>query len=195
MSMKFNIEKFDRQVNLSLWQLKIKATLVQSGCHKALKGASKKPSGMTDDQWEEIDLKAFSIIHLWLKLESLNYMTKSVTNRLLLISRLHDLSLEEGKPLETYLDKFFSIITDWQNIDVEIHDEDVAIRLLCSILPSYKHFRDTLLCSRDDMSLQEVKDVLTHRHLIDNKLINKSNNSAQTNALVARSWWKEFWQE
>ena len=38
---------------------------------------------------------------------------------------------------------------------------------------------------RDDLSPQDVKDVLTQRDLIDNKLFNKSNYPSQTNALVA----------
>ena len=164
----------------------MKAILVQSGCHKALEGVSKKSSGMPNDKWEEVDLKALSaiqlclynevlrkvakettVVSLWLKLESL-YMTKSVTNRLLLKSRLHDLSLEEGKPLESHLDVFFTIIMHLQNIDVKIDDhEDMAIRLLYSLLPSYKRFRDTLFYGRDDLSLVDVKEVLTQRDLID----------------------------
>ena len=68
-------------------------------------------------------------------------MEKSVTNRLLLKSRLYDLRLQEGKAMKPYLDEFYSIIMDLQNIDVKIDDEDFAILLLCSICPSYKHFR------------------------------------------------------
>ena len=60
-----------------------------------------------------------------------------------------------------------------QNIDVDIDDEDMAIRLLYPLLPSYKHFRDTLLYGKDDLILQDVKDALTHRDLVDNKLVNK----------------------
>ena len=60
------------------------------------------------------------------KLESL-YMAKSVTNRLLLKSRLHDLRLEEGKPLKPHLDEFYSIVMDLQNIVVKLDDEDLAI--------------------------------------------------------------------
>ena len=96
MSMKFDIEKLDMQVKFCLWLSKMKDVRVQSGCHKALEGASKK----------------------------------SVINRLLLQSRLHDLSLEEGIPLESQLDELFSIIMNLQNIDVEIDDEDITIRLL-----------------------------------------------------------------
>ena len=74
-------------------------------------------------------------------------------NRLLLKCRLHDLSLEEGKPLESPLDEFFSIIMDLQNVDIEIDNEDIFIRLLCSLPPSYKRFWDTLLYGRDNLSL------------------------------------------
>ena len=77
--MKFDIEKFDRQVNFGLWKLKMKVILVQSGCHKALEGASKKPSGMTDDKWEEIDLKALSAIKLCLSNEVLREVAKETT--------------------------------------------------------------------------------------------------------------------
>ena len=45
------------------------------------------------------------------KLESL-YMAKSVTNRLLLKSRLYDLPLGEGKPLKPHLDEIYSLVMD-----------------------------------------------------------------------------------
>ena len=49
-------------------------------------------------------------------------MAKSVTNRLLLKSRLYDLRLEEGKPLKPQLDEFYSIVMDLQNIEVKLDD-------------------------------------------------------------------------
>ena len=48
---------------------------------------------------------------------------KSVTNRLLLKSRLYDFRLQEGKPMKLHLDEFYSIIIDLQNIDVKVDDE------------------------------------------------------------------------
>ena len=69
-------------------------------------------------------------------------MGKSVTNRLLLKSRLYGLRLEEGKPLISYLDEFYSIVMDLQNIDVKLDEEYLAIYLLCSLPPSYKHFSE-----------------------------------------------------
>ena len=84
---------------------------------------------MSEAKWEEMDAKALSAIQLylsnevlrevvkettfkgiWERLESL-YMSKSMTNWLLLKSRLYDLRLEEGKPPKTHLDEFYSIVT------------------------------------------------------------------------------------
>lgn len=39
---KLDIEKFNRNTNFSLWQVKMKAILIQNGVHKALKKEKKK---------------------------------------------------------------------------------------------------------------------------------------------------------
>ncbi len=61
-SMKLDIEKFDNSVNFGLWQVKMKAILIQNGVHKALESEDKKPIGMSDTKWEEMDAKALSAI-------------------------------------------------------------------------------------------------------------------------------------
>ena len=101
---------------------------------------------------------------IWEKLESF-YMAKSVTNWLLLKSRLYDLRLEEGKLLKPHLDEFYSIVMDLQNIDVKLDGEDLTIYLLCSLPPSYKHFRETLLYGRDNLSSDDVKKCLDPKRL------------------------------
>ena len=40
--------------------------LVQQGLHKTLQGKSAKPVGMSNEDWEEMDLKAVSTIQLCL---------------------------------------------------------------------------------------------------------------------------------
>ena len=44
---KLDIEKFDRSVNFGLWQVKMKAILIQNGVQKAIDGVDKMPERMT----------------------------------------------------------------------------------------------------------------------------------------------------
>ena len=60
-------------------------------------------------------------------------MTKSVANRLLLRSKLHDIHVEEGSSLKSHIEEFDSIVMDLSNLDVNLDDEDLAIKLLCAL--------------------------------------------------------------
>jgi hypothetical protein len=92
---KFEVEKFSGKNNFELWKLKMQDLLVQQGLQKTLVGKSKKPTSMIEWEWEYLDAKSLSTIHLcladeflfnivgedatsslWSKLKSL-YMTKS----------------------------------------------------------------------------------------------------------------------
>uniref|UniRef100_A0A2N9G8B6 CCHC-type domain-containing protein n=1 Tax=Fagus sylvatica TaxID=28930 RepID=A0A2N9G8B6_FAGSY len=50
--------KFDGTGNFGLWQRRLKDLLVQQGLVKALYGKTKKLEKLTDDEWEELDMKA-----------------------------------------------------------------------------------------------------------------------------------------
>ena len=152
---KFDVEKFDRKINFSLWQVRMRVILVKNEVQKAL---GVRANGMTDTRWEEIDEKARSVIQLslanevlrevisekttkalWEKLESL-YLKKTLTNKLYKKQCLYSLRMSEGTSLTSHIDEFESIIMDLQNLDVTIDDEDKALLLLCSLPHSYRHF-------------------------------------------------------
>ena len=59
---KVDVVKFEGTGNFGLWQKRVKDLLVQQGLVKALYEKAKKPETMTDDEWEELDMKAFSTI-------------------------------------------------------------------------------------------------------------------------------------
>ncbi|KAL5781745.1 hypothetical protein ACOSP7_006774 [Xanthoceras sorbifolium] len=198
---KFEVVKFDRKINFTLWQVRMRAVLVQSGVQKALKGV--KPADMKDADWEDIDEKARSAIQLslsdevlrevisekttkelWEKLESL-YLKKTLTNKLYKKQCLYSLRMSEGTSLGSHIDEFESLIMDLQNLDVNIEDEDQALLLLCSLPSSYRHFRETMLYGKDTISLKDVKTALETKEKIDHDITGQSSNS-QAQGLYAR---------
>uniref|UniRef100_A0A2N9I8F7 Integrase catalytic domain-containing protein n=1 Tax=Fagus sylvatica TaxID=28930 RepID=A0A2N9I8F7_FAGSY len=143
--------KFDGTGNFGLWQRRVKDLLVQQGLVKALYGKTKKPEKMTDDEWEELDMKAVSTIRLlladevmydvmeenstagiWLNLEK-RYMSKSLTNKLHLKQKLYGLKMTEGADLRQHINTFKQIISDMLRIDIKFEDEDKAMMLLTSL--------------------------------------------------------------
>jgi len=162
-TMKVDIEKFDGNINFSLWQVRMLAVLTQNGLKKALFGKSKKPATMSEDEWNEMDDKALTAIQLnlsndvlqevlsektsadlWVKLEEL-YLTKSLANRLVLKQRLFSLRMSEGTSIKAHISEFISLVNDLKNVDVKVEEEDQAMLLLCSLPSSFKHFRETII--------------------------------------------------
>ena len=80
-AMKLDIEKFDRSVNFGLWQVKMRAIIIQNGVQKAIDGVDKMPEGKTAAKWEEIDSKALSAIQLCLSNEVLREVVKETTTK------------------------------------------------------------------------------------------------------------------
>ena len=109
---------------------------------------------MTEDEWEDLDAKALSIICLclvddflfnivgetlatilWKMLESL-YMTKSVTIITYLKRQLYGMRMKEGMKIAYHLNVFNTFICQLSSMDVKIDDEDKAVNLLCTLLES-----------------------------------------------------------
>lgn len=204
MSAKIEIEKYDRNVNFGLWQVKMRAVLVQQGVSKALKGKQSLPDTMTEEDKEDMDEKALTsiqlclsnevlreVVHektatdLWQKLETL-YLTKTLANRLHLKQRLFMLRMSEGTSIKSHVDVFNSILMDLENLDIKVEDEDQALLLLCSLPPSYKHFRETLIYGRDEITMDDVKSSLFSKDLLDKELTHPSTSKENVEALYAR---------
>ncbi|KAL5796950.1 hypothetical protein ACOSQ2_001770 [Xanthoceras sorbifolium] len=121
---KFDIEKFDRNMSFTIWQVKMRAILIHN------------------EVMQEKTAK-----DLWDKLESL-YVTKNLTTKLVAKHRLYTLSMAEGASIKSHIDEFSTILMNLENMEISYDDEDQALMLLRSLPPSYKHFRDTLIYSR-----------------------------------------------
>ncbi|KAG6433809.1 hypothetical protein SASPL_105426 [Salvia splendens] len=200
---KTSIEKFDRNVNFSMWRLKMEAILIQDGCELALQGVEEKPSEMTLQEFAELDKRARSGIILNLAYEVLAevaaettakgmwdslkaiYMKKTMENRLYLKQKLYSLRMTEGTSIISHLDRFDSVIIDLENVDVKVSEEDQAILLLCSLPPSLKHFRDTMIYGKDTISYSSVKSALKSKEQIDRDITGESS-SGQAEGLFVR---------
>ncbi|KAI0527473.1 hypothetical protein KFK09_003074 [Dendrobium nobile] len=197
---RFEIDKFKKKNDFSLWRIKMKALLVHQGLSDAI--FEENLAAFTDmAKAREIQLKAHSIsllslgdevlrevakegttLEVWRKLESI-YMKKSLTNRLLLKKQLYTLQMEETKELRNHLDDFNKLILDLKNVDVTIDEEDQGIILLSSLLKTYENIVDTMLYGKQTLTLTEIKSVLMSKD-VQRKSEQKEDNSGSI--LIAR---------
>ncbi|KAG8501651.1 hypothetical protein CXB51_004782 [Gossypium anomalum] len=171
-SLKYEIPLLDRNTRFALWQIKMQAVLAQMDLEDALLGIDKMPSTLTDEEKKRKDRKALTQLHLhlsneilqdvmkektaaalWKRLEQI-CMSKTLTSKLHMKQRLYAHRLEEGASA----------------MEVQYDKEDLGLILLCSLPPSYSTFRDTILYSRESLTVDEVYDSLTSydkmKHLV-----------------------------
>uniref|UniRef100_A0A2N9J6A9 Integrase catalytic domain-containing protein n=1 Tax=Fagus sylvatica TaxID=28930 RepID=A0A2N9J6A9_FAGSY len=137
--------KFDGTGNFGLWQRRVKDLLVQQGLVKALYGKTKKPEKMTDDEWEELDMKAVSTI-------------RTITGRRSHV-RCHGGELNCRDLVESR-EKIYVQIPHEQTASKAKVDEDKAMMLLTSLPASYEHLVTTLLYGKETLELEEVSGAL-----------------------------------
>ncbi|KAG8478589.1 hypothetical protein CXB51_028432 [Gossypium anomalum] len=68
---------------------------------------------------------------------------------------------KEGASVHEHLTVFKEILSNLEAIEVQYDKEDLGLILLCSLPPSYTTFRDTILYSRESLTVDEVYDSLT----------------------------------
>ncbi|GKC36843.1 zinc finger, CCHC-type containing protein [Tanacetum coccineum] len=167
---RFDIEKFDGKNDFGLWQIKMRALMVQQGCDAALETL---PADIGTGEKATLMKKAYNTLILCVgdrvlrdvtKLTSL-YMTKSLENILYLKKKLYTCYMSPGTKLGDHIDEFNKLILDLANIDIEIEDEDQALMLLTSLPSSYENFVETLLYGRESLTMKDVLATLNSREL------------------------------
>ncbi|GJW19531.1 hypothetical protein Tco_0026967, partial [Tanacetum coccineum] len=152
---RFDIEKFDGKNDSGLWQIKMRALMVQHGCDVALeilpidmqageKAALMKKAHSTliiclEDRVLWYVTKETYAAGIWTKLTSL-YMTKSLTNR-------------------QYLKKLY---TYYMSSSTKL---DQALMLHTSLSSSYENSLETLLYGREYLTIEDVPATLNSREL------------------------------
>ncbi|KAG8490339.1 hypothetical protein CXB51_015583 [Gossypium anomalum] len=187
-SLKYEIPLLDRNTRFALWQIKMQAVLAQIDLEDALLGIDKMPSTLTDEEKKRKDRKALTQLHLhlsneilqdvmkektaaalWKRLEQI-CMSKTLTSKLHMKQRLYAHRLEEGASVHEHLTVFKEILSNLEAMEVQYDKEDLGLILFCSLPPSYSTFRDTILYSRESLTVDEVYDSLTSydkmKHLV-----------------------------
>ena len=78
---------------------------------------------------------------------------------------------------------FTEIVANLETMEVKYDEEDLRLIWLCSLASSYKTFRDSILCSCDTLTLEQVYETL-HLKERTKQLVNGSK--AKVEGLVAR---------
>ncbi|KAG8503825.1 hypothetical protein CXB51_001964 [Gossypium anomalum] len=187
-SLKYEISLLDRNTRFALWQIKMQAVLAQMDLEDSLLGIDKIPSTLTDEAKKRKDRKALTQLHLYLSNEILQdvmkekttavlwkrleqiCMLKTLTSKLHMKQRLYAHRLEEGASVHEHLTVFKEILSNLEAMEVQYDKEDLRLILLCSLPSSYSTFRDTILYSRESLTVDEVYDSLTsydkRKHLV-----------------------------
>ncbi|KAK1649736.1 hypothetical protein QYE76_067541 [Lolium multiflorum] len=203
-SLKFDLPQLDYTTRFSLWQVKMRAILTQSSdLDEALDGFGKKDAKTWIDEEKRKDRKAFSLtqLHLfnnilqevlseksaaalWLKLESI-CMSKDLTSKMHMKMKLFSHKLQEGASMMNHLSTFREIVSDLLSMEVKYDDEDLALILLVLLPNSFANFRDTLLYSRDELTLVEVYEALQQREKMKS-MVHAEGSSSKAEALQVR---------
>jgi hypothetical protein len=212
-SLKFGIERFDRRMNFGLWQIQVKDILIQSRLHKMLKsipassssdGAEK--SGISDKDWEDLDLRAVSSIRLclaknvlanvqrtsmakelWEKLEEM-YQTKRISNQVYLKEQFHTLRMTEGAAISNHLSVLNGIVFELETLGVKMNDEDKALRLILSLSSFYEHMRPIFIHGKVKILFSEVTSKLLSK---ERRLSDGQNSKLESSELIVANWKKK----
>ncbi|GJU42381.1 putative polyprotein [Tanacetum coccineum] len=196
-SFKYDLPLLDRDSGFSLWQVKMRALLAQMDLDDALLGHDKMPSSWTRDDKKRKDRKALSHIHLHLSNNILQEvltkktaleqicMTKDLTSKMLLKQKLFSHKLQEGGSMMDHLQVFKEIVSNLQSMEIKYDGEDLGLILLCSLPSSYSNFRDTILYSRDTLTLEEVYEALHAKEKLKH-MVSSEGSSSQAEGLIIR---------
>jgi hypothetical protein len=201
--MKYDIPLLDHDTRFSLWQVKMRAVLSQADLDDALDKFGNKNSDSWSEEEKRRDRKALSQIHLhlsnnilqevlqektaaalWLQLESI-CMSKDLTSKMHLKMKLFLHKLQEGGSVPNHLTVFKYIVSDLQAMKVKYEDEDFGLILLCSLPSSFANFRDTILYSRDTLTLNDVCEALQAKEKMKH-MVSSDGSASNGEALAAR---------
>ena len=87
-------------------------------------------------------------------------MLKDLTSKIHVNMKLFMHKMQEGGSVMNHLSIFKEIAADLLSTEVKYYDENLALLLLCSLPGSFTNSRDSILLSRNQLTLAEVYEAL-----------------------------------
>nr|AAC62132.1 copia-like retroelement pol polyprotein [Arabidopsis thaliana] len=91
----------------------------------------------------------------WATLDKL-YLVKSLPNRVYLQLKVYNYRMQDSKTLEENVDEFQKMISDLNNLQIQVPDEVQAILILSALPDSYDMLKETLKYGREGIKLDDV---------------------------------------
>ena len=198
-SSRIEIEKFNGQ-NFELWKLKMEDLLVDKEQWAAVDPGT-KPTSVSTEDWEKLDRKVRSTIHIclsysvllnvsredsgkkqWEKLGNL-YQSKSLVNKLFLRKKLYHLRMEDGDSVTDHLNVFNTLVSQLVSVDIKMEEEDKCITLLCSLPDSWDNL--VVAIGSSTKSALKFEDIVSS--LLLEEMRRKSMESQNGDVLSVRS--------
>jgi hypothetical protein len=165
-------------------------------------GPGTKLVSMSTEDWEKLDRKVRSTIHLclsdsillnvyredstkklWEKLGNL-YHSKSLVNKLFLLKKLYHLRMEDGDSMTDHLNVFNTLVSQLIFVDINMEEEYKCITLLCSLPDSWDNL--VVAIGSSTKSTLNFEDIVSS--LLSEEMRRKFMENHSTDALSMRSF-------
>jgi hypothetical protein len=199
---RFRVEKFNGQ-NYQLWKMQMEDYLYQRDLYLPLSGKTKKPTSMTDTEWDILDRKALGTIRLCLAASVAFNISKETTteglmsalaklyekpsasNKVFLMKRLFNMKMSEGGSVADHLNEFNTVTSQLSSVGVTFDDEVRALLFLCSLPESWNGLVMAISNSVSGSSTLKFDDVVGA--ILSEEMRRKSSGETSGNALTAET--------
>jgi len=180
--------------NFALWKSQMEDILVLKDQYFLIESITKKPSSMTNEEWNKLDRKAIETIHqylaknvyfnvfgektaegLWKKLHDL-YEKNTTSNKVFLMKRLYNIKMKEGASVAEHLNAFNIITNRRASVKIILDDEIRAILLMCSMPDSWENLIVAMSTSTnigtlkfDDVNSSLMNEELRRKSIAENQ--------------------------
>ena len=108
--------------------------------------------------------KCNTALEAWELLDKL-YMSKTLPNRVHAQLKVYSFKMQEAKTIDQNVDDFLKLVTDLNNLNIEVPEEVQAILLLNALPSRYESLRETLKYSREAISVDEIASAAKSKEL------------------------------